>query len=149
MEWKEGTMRAIFRAAVSAASRNIIMIVMTVMVTFVLAGCGSPGNSLVGSWRGEGNGPDGKPSSTTFTFRADGSFLEIVKVGPSTMEIKGTYTALDGKMSQTMESATENGKPIEQAGSRKVDLGYLIDKDTLTLARSGFDNVSLQKVPDK
>ena len=121
---------------------------LVVLLFALFTGCGGPTNMLVGTWKGEGPGPGGEQAVSVITFRKDGSMLQTVKEGKRTIEIKGSYTASDGKMRQTVESVTMNGKPADITGKKNTDMGYVVAGDELTLGTSSVDRITLKRVGD-
>ena len=117
------------------------------LIAVCLTGC-APKGGLVGTWRGEGTGPGGTTATTTITFRNDGTFRQIVKEGLKTLEMTGRYQAADGRMTQTVESVTVDGKPAQASGRLKEDMGYVLgdDDQALILGTSGTAQITFKRV---
>lgn len=116
------------------------------LFALLFVGCGAPSHPLVGSWRGEGPGPSGKNATSTITFLDDGTLKQTVVDGSHTMVINARYTATNGKMTQTVESVTVDGKSVKPSGNLKTEMGYVVNGDELVLGTSGVNNITLKKV---
>ena len=115
----------------------------------LLAGCGPPNRSIVGTWRAEGKSPAGTKAVNTITYGADGTLHQIMKFGDQTVEIKGKYTAAEGRMSQTIESVMANGKPGDNdRGKGRTDMSYTLDGDRLIVRQRAGDEVELERVKE-
>jgi hypothetical protein len=124
--------------------RPQLNLTFVVLLCFV-AGCGPPQHPIVGTWSGTAPGPGGEDGTMVITFNADGTMKQTLKAGSKVYEITGTYTALDGRLTQTLKSVSIDGKSDAPPNATR-DMGYAVNGPELLLGVSMAQNVKLKKV---
>ncbi len=109
--------------------KTLALVFAVLMCVSVLVACGSSSKGIVGTWTATEDG-----QTVDMTFKADGK-LSMTMMG---VNVEGTYTAKDGKLSATVSLMGQTQEIFE-------DVEYKVDGDKLAITVDGDTQILNRK----